>query len=214
MRPPTTSLFPKPTFPASPPATSTTPTTRMHNLLDGGAPFYNVYTCADGRWMSVGCLEPQFFKTFLEGFIRALPADFVQQAEWVPTPETQYSRNHWPRMSAFFKNGFRLYDRDYWTTVFHDLDACAIPVLSPAEAAKQATASSSNQTSTTPTPHPQLSRTPARTEQMLSPTTFILSPGQHTDQILEEIGVTTTERRQLTADGAFGRIMEGMKTKL
>ncbi len=127
MSPPPTTLFPGPNFPPSPPVTSTTPTTRMQNLIDGGAPYFNVYTCADGRWVSIGCLEPQFFKTFLDKFMFTLPKEYVQQAEWVPTLKGQYSTKDWPKMSKFFEKGFRLYDRDHWVTVFHGVFSSVVP---------------------------------------------------------------------------------------
>lgn len=121
MQPPSAALFSNPAFAASPPIRSQAPTTRMSYTLDGGAPYYSVYTCADGRWMSVGCLEPQFFKAFLERFVHALPTDFVEQAEWIPTLEGQYKRENWPKAKAFFEKGFKLHDRDYWATVFHGM---------------------------------------------------------------------------------------------
>ena len=72
-------LFPASNFPRSHPASSKLPNTRMSNTLDGGAPFYNVYTCSDGRWFSLGCLEPKFYKAFLERLLAALPEAFMKE---------------------------------------------------------------------------------------------------------------------------------------
>ena len=90
---------------------------RGQNLLDGGAPFYDVYTCSDGRWMSVGCIEPQFFKVFINRFIEGLGRDFP--LGWRPSPEAQMNREEWPRLRKFLVDGFRSNTRDHWTKVFH-----------------------------------------------------------------------------------------------
>lgn len=91
---------------------------RGNGLLDGGAPFYNVYTCADGRWMSVGCLEPQFFKAFLKSFLSALPPDFALEDGWRPSEADQHDTDSWPRMKTFMERGFALHPRDHWGKVF------------------------------------------------------------------------------------------------
>ena len=88
---------------------------RGENLLDGGAPFYDVYTCSDGRWMSVGCLEPRFFKTFIDCFIKGLGPGPL---EWQPTPEKQMDRGEWPKLRKFLADGFRSKTRDHWTKIF------------------------------------------------------------------------------------------------
>ena len=89
---------------------------RGQNLLDGGAPFYDVYTCSDGRWMSVGCIEPQFFKTFIHHFIRGLGPG--TPLGWRPSPETQMNREEWPRLRKFLVDGFRSNTRDHWAKIF------------------------------------------------------------------------------------------------
>lgn len=90
---------------------------RGQNLLDGGAPFYDVYTCSDGRWMSVGCIEPQFFKAFIDHFVEGLGRDF--RLEWRPSRETQMDREEWPRLRKFLADGFRSNTRDHWAKIFH-----------------------------------------------------------------------------------------------
>jgi alpha-methylacyl-CoA racemase len=91
---------------------------RGHNLLDGGAPFYDVYTCSDGHWMSVGCIEPRFFKTFIDRFIKGLGPDTDTPLEWRPTPETRMNREEWPRLRKFLVDGFRSNTRDHWAKIF------------------------------------------------------------------------------------------------
>lgn len=92
---------------------------RGTNLLDGGAPFYNIYTCKDGGWMSVGCLEPQFFKAFIERFLEALPHPYALSDGWKPTIESQFIQEEWPKLKEFLETGFMTNTRDYWAGVFH-----------------------------------------------------------------------------------------------
>ncbi|KAL5525726.1 hypothetical protein ACEPAG_7063 [Sanghuangporus baumii] len=168
---------------------------RGTKLLDGGAPFYNVYTCKDGRWMSVGCLEPQFFKVFIERFVGALPKAYLEeQGEWRPTMEMRTDEKGWSRLRTFFEQGFKTKSRDEWAEVFHGTDACCVPVLSSEEAAK-ATGSP------IPSPHPSLSRTSTS-----SPREFgVLKPGQHTEDILNELGISGNELITLYHSGAVGK---------
>jgi alpha-methylacyl-CoA racemase len=91
------------------------------NLLDGGAPFYDTYRCADGRFVAVGALEPQFYTLLLDG----LGLSFA---------EGQYDTGAWPRHRAAFAAAFATRTRDEWAERFAGTDACVAPVLSLAEA--------------------------------------------------------------------------------
>lgn len=93
------------------------------NPLDGGAPYYGVYACADSpqRLMSVGALEPHFFAAFLALFVREVGPD---ESGWVPVPKMQEDRVHWGRMRTYLENGFRTQTRDFWTGIFHGMAAC------------------------------------------------------------------------------------------
>ena len=92
----------------------------MAHTLDGGAPYYNIYTCADGRWMSLGCLEPQFFKVFIEKFVGALPKAFLEErGDWRPTMEMRTNEKEWPRLRDFLEQGFKEKSRDEWAEVFY-----------------------------------------------------------------------------------------------
>jgi alpha-methylacyl-CoA racemase len=98
---------------------------RGTNLLDGGAPFYDVYPCADGRWVAVGALEPQFYAALLAGLGLAdadLPA--------------QHDRAGWPALRAAFAAAFATRSRDDWVASFEGTDACVTPVLAPGEVAE------------------------------------------------------------------------------
>jgi alpha-methylacyl-CoA racemase len=94
------------------------------NLLDTGAPFYDTYQCADGRWVAVGALEPQFYALFLDG-LGLDPADLP----------AQHDRTGWPILRKHFTAALAVRTRAEWTDVFAGTDACVTPVLSFAEAA-------------------------------------------------------------------------------
>ncbi|PRB41103.1 carnitine dehydratase [Arthrobacter sp. MYb23] len=96
---------------------------RGTNLLDTGAPFYDTYTCADGKWVAVGALEPQFYAQLLVG----LGLD----SEDLPA---QMDRSLWPTLRSRFTEVFSTKDRDHWSAVFAETDACVSPVLSLGEA--------------------------------------------------------------------------------
>ncbi|HYO35160.1 MAG TPA: CaiB/BaiF CoA-transferase family protein [Geodermatophilus sp.] len=93
------------------------------NLLDGGAPFYDVYRCADGRFVAVGALEPQFYAALLDGLGLA-GADLPAQSD----------RDGWPRLREAFSGAFAAHPRGHWERVFEGTDACVTPVLEPREA--------------------------------------------------------------------------------
>jgi alpha-methylacyl-CoA racemase len=91
---------------------------REENLLDGHAPFYDTYTCADGRHVAVGALEPQFYAALLAG----LGLD----GEELPD---QNDPTGWPALRARFTEVFASRSRDEWAKVFDGTDACVTPVL-------------------------------------------------------------------------------------
>ncbi|KAK7685417.1 hypothetical protein QCA50_011280 [Cerrena zonata] len=174
-----------------------TSASRMHNTLDGGAPFYNLYDCADGRWMSVACIEPKFYKIFLDRFLAALPAEFLHgRTQDVSASHEQMNRDRWPQTREFFIDGFACYSREHWERVFAGSDACTFPVLSPREATRLASSSAA------PFVHPNLSR--SKHVPLSSNDTDVLHPGEHKDAILNELGITHGERAKLERDGAFG----------
>ncbi len=95
---------------------------RGENLLDGAAPFYRCYTCADGGHVAVGALEPQFFAQLLDGL--GLPSSRY----------AQHDRAAWPAMAQDFASAFASHPRDHWAAHFANTDACVTPVLGMHEA--------------------------------------------------------------------------------
>jgi alpha-methylacyl-CoA racemase len=97
---------------------------REENLLDGHAPFYDTYTCSDGRHMAVGAIEPQFYAALLAG-LGLTDADLPHQ----------FDRDRWAETKARFAEVFVTRTRDEWAAVFDGTDACATPVLAFGEVA-------------------------------------------------------------------------------
>lgn len=93
------------------------------NLLDSGHPYYDVYETADGKYMAVGAIEPQFYAELLEGL--GLDADEL--------PGQLDTSGH-PKLREVFAERFKSKTRDEWTEIFRDTDACTTPVLTFAEA--------------------------------------------------------------------------------
>ena len=97
---------------------------RQGNLLDGGAPFYDTYACADGRFVAVGAIEPQFFDALADGL--GLDPSYAM---------SRWDRASWPGLRADLTAAFLRQTRDQWVREFAGTDACVTPVLSFAEAA-------------------------------------------------------------------------------
>lgn len=96
---------------------------RASNALDGGVPWYGVYECADGGWITIGSLEPQFWAVLLEK-LDLTPEQMGDRTD----------RTLWPAMRETLAGIFMSRPRDHWVDLLQDTDACFAPVLSPAEA--------------------------------------------------------------------------------
>ncbi|BBZ03155.1 alpha-methylacyl-CoA racemase [Mycolicibacterium chitae] len=92
---------------------------RGTNMLDTGAPYYDTYETADGKYVAVGPIEPQFYAAMLEG-LGLDAADLPDQNDV----------SGWPRLKELFAQTFAKHDRDHWAKVFAGTDACVTPVLS------------------------------------------------------------------------------------
>ncbi|HMB60723.1 MAG TPA: CaiB/BaiF CoA-transferase family protein, partial [Xanthomonadales bacterium] len=154
---------------------------RGSNLLDGGAPFYEVYETLDGGYMAVGAIEPQFYSALLKG-LGLDESDLPHQMK----------KQCWPELKEKFTRVFKTRTRDEWAAVFDGTDACASPVLSLEEAARHPH-NTARASFTRPhdvlqaAPAPRFSRTAP--EMSLPPP----GPGQHSDAILAEFGFDDSE---------------------
>jgi alpha-methylacyl-CoA racemase len=99
-------------------------TQREGNLLDGAAPFYRCYMTADGKFMAVGCIEPQFFSAMME----RLPINAEAYGG-------QHDRAVFAKQHELLEDVFATKTRDEWEAIFAGTDACVTPVLDYVEAA-------------------------------------------------------------------------------
>jgi alpha-methylacyl-CoA racemase len=162
---------------------------RAANLLDGGAYFYDCYITRDGKYLSIGALEPRFFAELLR--ITGLDA-----ATYVQDDPVQ-----WPALRARLAEVILGRDRDEWVTVFGTADACVAPVLSMEEAPRHphniARGTFINRFDMLqPAPAPRFSETPGSVR---SPPPLI---GAHTRTILAELHVSGAAIDTLMRDGA------------
>ncbi|MFC9471892.1 CaiB/BaiF CoA transferase family protein [Nocardia sp. NPDC056952] len=95
------------------------------NFLDSGAPFYDTYRCADGRYLAVGALEPDFYREFLTKL-------GVDTSDW----PGQDDRDEWPRLRELIAEAVAGRTRDEWQQIYQGTDACVSPVLTFDEAAQ------------------------------------------------------------------------------
>jgi len=123
------------------------------NFLDTGAPWYDVYETADGKYVAIGAIEDKFF------------AELVSRLALKDVP-AQHDRAHWPQMRSLFQTTFKARTRDEWCRVFEGSDACFAPVLGWSDArthphaqARQAFVDVANVMQ--PAPAPRFSRTSA-----------------------------------------------------
>jgi alpha-methylacyl-CoA racemase len=98
--------------------------TRGENFLDGSAPYYRTYRCADGRHVAVGALEPQFWRNFLT----ALHIDETLHPD-------RMDRSGWSHWNTLLEKAFAERSRDDWAAHFEGREACVTPVLTMDEAA-------------------------------------------------------------------------------
>ncbi|WP_265570968.1 CaiB/BaiF CoA transferase family protein [Sphingomicrobium nitratireducens] len=101
---------------------------REANLLDGGAPFYTTYPCADGLFVAVGAIEPAFRAALLGGLGLSEDARFV----------SLFDPDDWPAQRAGIAERFAAQPRAHWLALFEGTDACVSPVLGMDEAAEDA----------------------------------------------------------------------------
>jgi len=163
---------------------------RQSNALDGGAHWYDCYECADGQWISVGALEPQFYRLLLEKC--GLAGDGLEAA--------QFDVANWSKHKARFAALFRSKTRAEWCALLEGTDVCFAPVLDFAEAAQH----SHNVARgayfelggvSHPAPAPRFGASPA---EVRSPPAGV---GEHTHELLADAGYVAEEVTGLAAAG-------------
>ncbi|MEH1057500.1 CaiB/BaiF CoA-transferase family protein [Micromonospora sp. CPCC 206171] len=162
------------------------------NLLDGGAPFYDTYECADGRHLAVGALEPRFYDELvrLTGF--PLAGDEALD---------RHDPANWPALREAWARLFRTRTRDEWAELLAGSDACAAPVLDWREAPEHPHLRArgtfvEHGGVTQPAPAPRFSATPTAVRRPPP------RPGEHTDELLAEAGFDAERIAALRAAGA------------
>jgi alpha-methylacyl-CoA racemase len=163
---------------------------RQSNALDGGSHWYDCYQCADGEWISVGALEPQFYRLLVE---RCGLTD-----EGLATAQFDVAR--WPALKERMAALFRTRTRADWCSLLEGTDVCFAPVLNFAEAAahphnRARGAHVERDGLIQPAPAPRFSATPA---EIRSPPAGI---GADTAALLEAAGYSAAQIEALRADG-------------
>jgi alpha-methylacyl-CoA racemase len=163
---------------------------RGSNLLDGGAPFYDVYETADGKHVAVGALEPQFYAELLA-------ATGLADSTLPP----QFDRDGWPVLRRRLAEVFRTRTRDAWCEIMAGRDVCFAPVLSMAEARRHAHQRAREAYvevggSLQPRPAPRFSRTEAHVPRPAA------QDAEHTDAVLADWGFSRAEIAALREAGA------------
>ncbi|MDP9101638.1 MAG: CoA transferase [Actinomycetota bacterium] len=161
---------------------------RGANLLDGGAPFYDTYRCADGGYMAVGALEPQFWSATVTTL-------------GLVDPPGQWETERWPQLRRQLADAFASRTRDEWADVFAGVDACVTPVLDLGEAAGHPHLAARGTVVEVaglaqPAVAPRLSRTPG------SVPAAEPRPGADTSTVLAEWGFAPDRITALLAEGA------------
>jgi alpha-methylacyl-CoA racemase len=168
---------------------------RGENILDGAAPFYRTYRCADHRHVAVGCIEPEFYGQLLR--VLELGDD--------PLFAHQYDELAWAAMCARLEELFVTRSRDEWTVAFAGQEACVTPVLSFAEAAShphnisRGTYAVDESGAIHPAPAPRFLSTP------LAPPRPAPVVGADTHGVLSEAGLDPAEIDALRAQGVLAR---------
>ena len=164
------------------------------NMLDGGAHFYDTYECSDGKFISLGSIEPQFYKLLcdLAGFDNNLSSD-------------QMSRDGWPEKKKAVKEIILTKTREEWCQIMEGTDVCFAPVLNMEEAPNHPH-NKARQTfielegATQPAPAPRFSRT--NPEVQSSPSLV----GEHTDEILQSLNLGADEIEKLKTSGSVALV--------
>ncbi len=158
---------------------------RGTNILDTGAHFYDTYETSDGKYISLGSIEPQFYSELLEKL--GMAEDDLPH---------QMDKSGWPLLKARFETLFKTQTRDQWCALMEGTDICFAPVLSMDEAPnhphiRHRKTFVESHGLVQPAPSPRFSRTPAELEKPPA------HAGQHTDGVLASFGFTAKDIAKL-----------------
>ena len=164
---------------------------RGTNVVDSGAPFYDAYETADGKWLSVGAMEPHFY------------ADLVKLLELPDDLPAQNDQSSWPRMKTIFADAVRRRTLDEWLQRAEGLNACIAPVLGALEAPHHPHHVARGtfidvDGLVQPAPAPLFSRTPATVDRRPP------LPGEHTTEALTGWGIDADRVSGWIESGAAG----------
>ena len=164
---------------------------RETNLLDGGAHFYGTYQCADGKWVAIGSIEPQFYALLAEK--TGIELD----------PPRQHDRTTWPVMKEKLAAVFKTRPRQEWCELMEGTDVCFAPVLDldeapghPHNVVRQTFIERGGVTQ--PAPAPRFSHT--QPEVRRDP----VVPGHDTADVLNQAGFSEAEIGQMLKSGVVG----------
>lgn len=161
---------------------------REANMLDGGAHFYGTYQCADGKWVAIGSIEPQFYALLAE-----------KTGIELDPPARQMDRSTWPAMKHKLASVFKTRTRQEWCELMETRDVCFAPVLDLDEAPRHPH-NIHRQTFieragvTQPAPAPRFSFTPPEVQR--DP----VAPGHDTQEVLRQAGFAQKDIDQMIAD--------------
>ncbi|MFM8940901.1 MAG: CaiB/BaiF CoA transferase family protein [Phenylobacterium sp.] len=164
---------------------------RRSNLLDGGAHFYDTYQCSDGKWVSIGSIEPQFYALLSE-----------KTGILDPSFKSQMDRSAWPDLKAKLAAVIATKTQAEWCALMEATDVCFAPVLDLDEAPKHAH-NVARQTFvevagvTQPAPAPRFSKTPGAIQ---GPPPAI---GAHDEEALKDWGFSDADLAALRGNGAL-----------
>jgi alpha-methylacyl-CoA racemase len=165
-------------------------TAREANLLDGAAPFYRCYTTRDGKFMAVGCIEPQFFAAMME----RLPIELGDYGG-------QHDHSKWAQQHVMLAEVFASKTRDEWEVIFALTDACVTPVLDYVEAATHpANANRQAVVADGKWHHPQIA--PRLSGHKQADSFVIATKGADYETVLAEAGLASDAVAELVAAGA------------
>ena len=165
---------------------------RGTNMLDGGSHFYEIFETSDGKYISLGSIEPQFYAELLEKLGEPAQEMFAKQ----------YDIANWPLMQEQMAELIKQKTRDEWDCVFLGSDACYAPVLSMAEGRLHPHHRGTfveQDGGWQPMPAPRFSRTDAKIQR--PPATI----GQHTKEVLIELGFHVDEISARLESGAIAQ---------